>query len=192
MGRLSTRFVAGGMLGATLLGAAGAPVLGIAPGRAAPLEGIENAGPWTCESGPEFDEGPGLFTRFDPVSARFIAGALLSAQETALGIRSDQAQAWRNYTNALVDLLPSGKRIARWADKPKRESAEAFDLAQDLAAGAMERAEKAKRLREAIDALKAELSPDQLRTAQQMQAALVERIIRFVEWRRGESFDVPR
>lgn len=62
---------------------------------------------------------------------------------------------------------------------------------QDIAAAALERAGKAKRLQETVGALKTSLSPEQLSLAGKMQARLVERIVRFVERRHGESFGTP-
>ncbi|PZQ84031.1 MAG: hypothetical protein DI549_06135 [Ancylobacter novellus] len=128
---------------------------------------------------------------FDTTAVRLLAGLLLSAQETALGIRTDQMDAWRGYTTALIALLPSGERLERWRNKEKRADAQAFDLAQDIASAAIERAEKARALQEAVSRLKAVLTPEQLNMARQMQAKLVERIVHFLEWRRGEATGVP-
>ncbi len=178
--RLTTR-IAGG---AVVLGLAAAviPTLGSAQDRTGP------AGPWACEQEPFVSEpGPAL----DPTAVRLIAGLLLSAQETALGIRSDQMDAWRGYTTALIALLPSGERLGRWMQEKRRAEAQAFDLAQDMASAAIERAEKARALQEAISRLKAALTPEQTSMARQMQENLVERIVRFLEWRRSEAPGMP-
>lgn len=178
--RLTTR-IAGG---AAVLGLAAAaiPTLGSAQDLTGP------AGPWACEQEPFVNEpGPAL----DPTAVRLIAGLLLSAQETALGIRTDQMDAWRGYTTALIALLPSGDRLARWTDETKRADAQAFDLAQDIAGAAIERGERARALQDAVSTLKTALTPEQMSMARQMQTTLVERIVRFLEWRRSESPGMP-
>lgn len=185
---LSARLAGGGAILA-LIAAGAVPTLGIAQDLAGPLAApAEAAGPWACEA-PPFAAGPG--PAFDPAAARLIAGMLLSAQETALGIRTDQMDAWRGYTTALIALLPSGERLGRWKDEKKRAEAQAFDLPQDIAGAAIERAEKARALQDAVSKLKAALTPEQMSMAKQMQEKLVERIIRFVQWRRGEGAGVP-
>ncbi|WP_371345941.1 hypothetical protein [Ancylobacter sp. IITR112] len=177
--RLTTR-IAGG---AAVLGlAATIPTLGSAQDLTGPI------GPWACEQEP-FASEPG--PAFDPTAVRLIAGLLLSAQETALGIRTDQMDAWRGYTTALIALLPSGERLGRWTDEEKRAEAQAFDLAQDIANAAIERAEKARALQDAVSTLKAALTPEQMSMAKQMQERLVERIAHFLEWRRSEGPGMP-
>lgn len=146
------------------------------------------AGPWACEA-PPFTAEPG--PAFDPTAMRLIVGMLLSAQETALGIRTDQMDAWRGYTTALIALLPSGERLGRWTEEKRRAEAQAFDLAQDIASAAIERAEKARVLQEAVTKLKAAMTPEQMRMAKQMQETLVERVVRFLEWRRGKTPGMP-
>ncbi|ADH87479.1 hypothetical protein Snov_0142 [Ancylobacter novellus DSM 506] len=185
---LSTR-IAGGAVVLALVAAGAVPTLGIAQDLAGPLAAPAGAaGPWACEV-PPFAAGPG--PAIDPAAARLIAGMLLSAQETALGIRTDQMDAWRGYTTALIALLPSGERLGRWTDEKKRAEAQAFDLAQDIAGAAIERAEKARALQDAVSKLKTVLTPEQMSMAKQMQEKLVERIVRFVQWRRGEGSGVP-
>ncbi|GLK86032.1 hypothetical protein [Ancylobacter defluvii] len=167
---------------------AGGALLHPATGRAQPLDGGIAIEPYVCGPAPEIDIDDGALMP-DPLVARLIAGALLSAQETALGIRPDQLTAWRDYTGALIAMIPSGERAARWKQRATREAAGAFDLAGDVAAAAIERAEAAKRLQAAIVALKTALTPEQLRAAQQIQARLVERLIGFLEWRHGAGAD---
>ncbi|MDQ0305144.1 hypothetical protein [Ancylobacter polymorphus] len=170
--------------GAALIGLAAAVMP--TPGSAQDLTGP--AGPWACQQEPFVSEpGPAV----DPTAVRLIAGLLLSAQETALGIRSDQMDAWRGYTTALIALLPSGERLGRWADEKRRAEAQAFDLVQDMASAAIERAENARALQESVSRLKAALTPEQMSMAKQMQEALVERIVRFLQWRRSEAPGLP-
>lgn len=184
--------IAGGASILALLAAGAVPT----PGHARDIPGspaipAEAAAPWACEAPPFAAEpaepGPAL----DPAAMRLIAGMLLSAQETTLGIRTDQLDAWRSYTTALIALLPSGDRLGRWTEEKRRAEAQAFDLAQDMAGAAIERAEKAHVLQEAIAKLKAVLTPEQMGLAKQMQETLVERIVRFLEWRRGEAPGMP-
>lgn len=180
---LSLRLAGGGAVLALV--AAGAVAT---PGRAHDLPGTlaapAEAGPAACEA-PPLAGGPG--PAFDPAAARLIAGMLLSAQETALGIRTDQMDAWRGYTTALIALLPSGERLRRWSDEKTRAEAQAFDFAQDIAGAAIERGDKARALQDAASKLKAVLTVEQTSMAKQMQERLVERIVRFVQWRRGEG-----
>ena len=167
---------------AAVLGLTAIPTLGSAQELTGP------AGPWACEPEPFVSEpGPA----FDPPSVRLIAGLLLSAQETALGIRSDQMDAWRGYSTALIALLPTGERLGRWTEEKQRADAQAFDLAQDLASAAIERAEKARALQAAVSTLKAALTPEQMSMARQMQATLVARIVGFLQGRRGEAPGMP-
>ncbi|MFD2030015.1 hypothetical protein ACFSKM_06400 [Ancylobacter dichloromethanicus] len=149
---------------------------------------VEPAGPWACEP-PDFDAGPAPM--LGPVELRLVAGMLLAAQETVLGIRPDQAEAWRDYAGALVAMVPSGDRVERWLAPEGRAKAEAFDLVQDVADAAIERADKAKRLKQSVDVLKATLTPEQMALVAKTQARLVERVARLIEWQRGESFGAP-
>ncbi|MCS0501189.1 hypothetical protein [Ancylobacter mangrovi] len=185
-GKAPLRTVLGGTLAAGALAALALPALGVVHLRADPLDGgFQEVGP--CDV-PAF--GPGM-PAFDGTMARLVAGALLSAQETALGITPDQMEAWRAYTGALIAFIPTGERVGRWTDRKTREEAAAFDLVDDITSSAIERADKAKTLQAAADALKAKLTPGQLDMVKQMQSRLVERVVRFVEWRRGEGLGAP-
>lgn len=183
--------IKGGVIAATtLVVAAGLPLLAAAPGiaRSAPAvfgEAGEQEGPWSCEVTSELPPAAGPLASLDPFMLRLALGGMLAAQETALGIRPEQEAAWRAYSSALVDLVPSGERVARWKDKEKLKEAEAFDLSSDIAAAIVERGEKARRLEQAIAALKPVLTADQLRMAKQTQTLIVERLMRLAELRRN-------
>ncbi|QTL02411.1 hypothetical protein J5J86_16635 [Aquabacter sp. L1I39] len=116
---------------------------------------------------------------------------MLSGQETALGIRSGQMDAWRAYSAALIAFLPSGEQVRHLLDDPKRANPDAFGLAQDMAGAAIARAEKARALQEAVARLKAVLTPEQMDMARQMQAKLVERIAHFIAARQRQGGGVP-
>lgn len=177
-------FVALGLVAVTVLPAAG-HVWIAAEGQGAPAG---PADPVLCEPALPDDEA---WPAFDPVMVRLFVGMLLSAQETALGIRPDQQEAWRGYTTALIAFLPTGDGIRRWADPEKRAKAGAFDLADDVAGIALARAAKAQALKDATARLKAVLTAEQMETSRQMQERLVERVLHLVEWRRGIGAGAP-
>lgn len=149
------------------------------------------AGPWACETPPSTPSTPELGAALDPAALRLMASLLLSAQETALGIRSDQMDAWRAYSAALIAFLPSGDQFRHWLEDTKRADADAFGLAQDMARAAIARAEKARALQEAVARLKAVMTPAQMDMARQIQGKLMERIAHFIAWRQREWPGVP-
>lgn len=165
------------------------PTPGVAQDKGGPLPApAQAAGPWACEAPPSVPEAG---SALDPTAVRLMASLLLSAQETALGIRTDQMDAWRGYTSALIGFLPSGDRLGHWLDATTRTDLQAFGLAQDMAGAALARAEKARVLQEAVARLKAVLTPEQMDMARQMQGKLVERIAQFIAWRHREWPGAP-
>lgn len=150
------------------------------PGRTPPA-----GWPWPCPhpEGPmmAFDEGrpmppfgpPGGFPR-GRNPALELAGRL-SAMETLIGIRSAQLDAWRDYTNALTDLLafpqhqppgppsPSGDA----ASQPDHDALNRADdqkelLGERIADRVLDRAAKATVLKDKAAALRNVLTADQL------------------------------
>lgn len=149
---------------------------------------VQAAGPWACETPPSTPE---LGAALDPAALRLVASLLLSAQETALGIRSDQMNAWRAYSAALIAFLPSGDQFRHWLDDTQRADAGAFGLTENMASAAIARAEKARALQEAVARLKAVMTPAQMDMARQIQGKLVERIAHFIVWHQREWPGLP-
>ena len=119
------------------------------PGMRDRARGPRGFGPHGRHAGP-----PPFGPRFGPPLA-----ARLAAQETAIGIRSNQLDAWRDYADALQAMLAPPKR----PDAPKAD--EPFAMQQALAEDVAVRGKAAERLKSAIDALKPKLSPEQLERA---------------------------
>ncbi|TPN88508.1 hypothetical protein FJ987_23345 [Mesorhizobium sp. CU2] len=160
------------------------PVLAAQPEPGAPgdqppaIDRQDDAGPgrapwhgprWAMRHGPE-DFGP---RHMGPPPPEMLA-AHLSLLETRIGIRSEQLDAWRDYTSALQAVLappprpdfgPGGTGAPGAdgpppADGPKARDPFAFQekLADDVTA----RAQSAAKLKDAIAALRTKLTPDQL------------------------------
>ena len=128
-----------------------------------------------CEGGPPH-KGDWRHSGFG--RNRFGPGFLakrLSVMETEIGIRSNQLDAWRDFSDGLLAVM-APKRPFGGPDAAEGEGAKAdakpFDRARRLADDAIERGKRAEALKQAIEALSGKLTPEQLEKVAKIEERL--------------------
>lgn len=105
-----------------------------------------------------------LRDHYDPARLRLRIAGLLAAQETAIGIRTEQRDAWQAYAQAILAMIPEKAQLDAIMVKPG-ERPEAFGRAESIADALIAYADKAASLKQAIAGLRSKLSPEQLERA---------------------------
>jgi hypothetical protein len=123
--------------------------------------------------GPRFHAGEASRPHFGPGRL----ATMLNAAETEIGIRSNQLDAWRDFTDALIGTMtPPWMQAGAQPGAPGAAQGapanQPFARAERLADNMIERGRHAEDLKKAIETLKGKLTPEQLTKVADIEARL--------------------